>query len=87
MANGNSALLRLRAAFRYAYIALLILFVPFAIYCATFGLTGRHIFLNSGILGEFPVFVAALGLGLIVPLFLGAWLLVASHILGNRRQA
>jgi hypothetical protein len=86
MANGNPALLRLRATFRYAYMALLAAFIPFVAYCATFGLTGRHIFLNAGLFGEFPAFVAALGFGLIVPLFFGAWVLIASRIL-SRRQA
>lgn len=84
MAYTTTAPARLRAAFRYAYLALLAVFIPFAVYCATFGLIGRHAVLNAGLMNEFPAFVAALGLGLIVPLFLGIWLFITATLLGYR---
>jgi hypothetical protein len=79
-----SAQLKLRRAFRYGY------FVFVAIAAVLLGLLmfsgDAAINLARSIVGSPIIFIVAVGLGLSVPLFFAAWLLVSSAILGGRIQ-
>lgn len=81
------AQLKLRRAFRYGYFAFVAI-TAILLSCLSFwALSGQAaIMLGRSIAGSPIIFLVALGLGLCVPLFFAAWLLVSAAILRGRVQ-
>lgn len=82
MTETNVAQLRLRSAFRYGYFAFIAALAPLAVLAGCLlvaGQTALHLAQNpdTGLLG----LLLAMGLGLIVPMFLAFWLLISSAVL------
>ena len=82
-----SAQLRLRRAFRYGYFVFVAvvatLLALFALWAVSGGLA---VTLARSVTASTAFVVGALGLGLSIPLFFAAWLLVGAAILGEVRQ-
>jgi hypothetical protein len=82
-----SAQLRLRRAFRYGYFAFLAIAAVLLAVLGLWAFSGdAAITLARSIAGSPIIIIVAVALGLCVPLFFAAWLLVSSAILGNRVQ-
>jgi hypothetical protein len=79
--------LRLRRAFRYGYFAFVAIAAVLLALLALWTFSGDAVItLARSIVGSPIIFIVAVGLGLCVPLFFAAWLLISSAILGGRVQ-
>jgi hypothetical protein len=77
----NSVQLRFRSAFRYGYYAFLAVMagIVLSIFLSVDGLA----FLDDALLSPVSGLIGMVGLGLVVPLFLLAWLLASFAVMPN----
>jgi hypothetical protein len=82
-----NAQLRLRRAFRYGYFAFVAVATMLLAVLALWTFNGDAAITLARSIARSPIiFIVAVGLGLCVPLFFAAWMLVSSAILGGRVQ-